>query len=121
MKNEKLRTLLLIFIVALVTILLYRLFFPGEDTHAIKKEIERREQRIDSLQTVIQQRNDSLAVIHTRVAEYEKNIGDLKTKIDEKDQQITYYQSRKGRFNYGASSDSLLHELNIIAKQRLGK
>lgn len=121
MKNEKLRTILLIFIVAAVTILLYRLFFPGEDSSAIKKEIERRQQRIDSLQVVIQQRNDSLAAIHNRVAQYEKNIDDLQTKIGKKDQQIAYYKSTKGRFNYEFSSDSLLHELNVIAKQRLGK
>lgn len=85
-----------------------------------EQEKARLNQQIDSLNTVIKVREDSILVIEGRIAGIEAEIVSLQEKIQKKDQQITYFKG-KGRFEYVHSPDSLHHELNDLIKQRLSQ
>ena len=90
---------------------------PSEDYKELRA---RYEARIDSLQKVIETRNEQITAIEDSIRHTEDEIENLEQSIKNKDRQITYYKG-KGRFDYVQSMDSLHVELNRLIKQRLAE
>ena len=114
----QIKTVLIILAVVAAAVIFDRIFCM-RDTD-LEAEKRRTQNSIDSLNQVIQMREDSLASINQRIAFYEKNIDGLKEQIAENDRQIDYYK-RSGRFEYASSTDSLHRELDRLVKRRLGE
>jgi len=117
MKNV-LRILLLIIIVAVVSIIIDRVFFVNK--HDLAEAKKQAQNKIDSLNTVINFREDSLLAISNKISNYEHELTSLRAEISKKNRQINFYKN-KGRFEYEASNDSLYRELNDILKLRVNE
>ncbi|MBN1561506.1 hypothetical protein JW998_14745 [candidate division KSB1 bacterium] len=89
----------------------------SEEYEELKK---RYEAKIDSLQSVIEARNELISAIEDSIKQTESEIAKLHESILKMDHQITYYKG-KGRFDYVQSMDSLHAELNRLIKQRLAE
>ncbi|MBN1464156.1 hypothetical protein JXA02_00240 [candidate division KSB1 bacterium] len=79
---------------------------------------ERYEAKIDSLQSVIEARNELISAIEDSIRHTQADIARLLESIQKMDHQLTYYKG-KGRFDYVQSMDSLHAELNRLVRLRL--
>lgn len=104
-------------LLAIIITLILNNFMCDRDTK-LKNAKEQAEKKIDSLNTIITLREDSIRVIQGRISAYLAEVVSLQEKINKKDSQIKYYKGQ-GRFDYVHTPDSLHRELNLIIKQRL--
>ena len=114
---KKILPYLFTILLAIVITLILNHLMCDQDAR-LKKAKEQAEKKIDSLNTIIKLREDSIRIIQDRISGYLAEVDTLKEKIDQKDSQIKYYKG-KGRFDYVHTPDSLHRELNFIIKQRL--
>ena len=116
MKNVSLIATLIVLSVALTLVLQHILCSrPDGGYDEIRKQYQA---KIDSLQRVIEERNQRILAIEEKIKATEGEIAKLEQGIRDKDRQINYYKG-KGRFDYVQSMDSLRAELNRLIKQRL--
>jgi septal ring factor EnvC (AmiA/AmiB activator) len=102
----------------LLTLALQQFLCSRPDSYeTIRKQYQA---KIDSLQRVIEERNQRIIEIEEKIKLTETEITKLEQGIRDKDRQITYYKG-KGRFDYVYSIDSLYAELNRLIKQRLAE
>ena len=118
MKNKVIAAVVLIVLGSLSTFFAQR--FACNSSRAYKELRVHYEAKIDSLQGIINARNERIAAIEDSIKHTESEIEILEKSIQNKDRQITHYKG-KGRFDYVQSMDSLQTELNRLIKLRLAE